>query len=205
MALFSLCVKRGHLLKQSSSAPPVRKAPSDRQRRLGGTDAGFISSFCGQRRPAGSSRRKRFWRSYSDSQLRAGAWVSPEPESGYFRGLRAEKLQNFRWGRTLGGPRTHRKGIGSWSDHLLPKGTDLIFLYRPAETTSARTQNGRQRRRAGGELRAVGPKVIGRRRSLLSTRTGRCVSSWRFAASASLCPRSSGEEVPSGWEEEKDK
>lgn len=41
---------------------------------------------------------------YSDSQLGAGAGGSPAPGSGgYFRWLRADKLQNFRWGRTPGG------------------------------------------------------------------------------------------------------
>lgn len=80
--------------------------------------------------------------------------LAQAPGAARFQRFGAEKLPNFRRERTLGGPRTHRKGIGSGSALLLPKRRDrILFLQRSAGTTSAHTQDGHQRRRALGELR----------------------------------------------------
>lgn len=189
----------------SASALSAREAPGDRQR-LRGTDVGFISilvSGVGPQRYHGGKGSGEV-RVNLGSQLAQARGVGSR---GRFRQVRAENLPTSDGGRAP-----------PWSSHT-PEGDRTLgqtsvfrkerirasFCIRPAEKTSARSQDGHQQRLGAS---VAGRKVTGRGRSLLSpssgsTRTGGSASSWGFVAFALPCPRSSGEEAPSGWEEEK--
>lgn len=162
---------------------------------------GFIGTFRGERRPAGSPRRKGFRGSYPDQQPGAGAWGSPLPAVWGGKTSKLPTRTNPRWSPHT--PEGNRLWVSTppsekeRPDPLFAKVCGDDFRPHPRWPPAAA--------RAGGAS-AVGRKVTERQQNLLSpssdpTRTGRSASSWSFAASALLCPRSSGEEVPSGWEE----
>lgn len=179
---FPLCAQRR---RHAAAKPPA----TDRKR--GGGDVGFNSTFRGERQPAGPPRGK--GSGDSDQQLGAGAGGNPLPAAD---GGETSKLPP-RW--------EHPQSSHTPEANPAP-GQDSSF--RRGETGSSAEARGgdfrpHPRWRPGGAQGRfrVGKKVIGRGRSLLSpssdpTRTGKSASSRRFAASALLCLRSSAEGVP---------
>lgn len=161
----------------SASALSALEAPDDRQRRLRGTDVGFISILVSGVGP----QRYRGGKGSGEVRVNLGSQLAQARGAGSrgrFRQVRAKKLPTSDGGRAP-----------PWSSHT-PEGDRTLgqtsvfrkerirasFCVRPAEKTSARSQDGHQHRLVAGRT------VTGRGRSLLSpssgsTRTGGSASS----------------------------
>lgn len=129
----------------SASALSAREAPGDRQKRLRGTDVGFISILVSGVGP----QRYRGGKGSGEVRVNLGSQLAQARGSqGRFRQVRAEKLPTSDGGRAP-----------PWSSHT-PEGDRTLgqtsvfrkerirasFCIRPAEKTSARSQDGHQRR-----------------------------------------------------------